>query len=64
MKNSICKILQICRNILKNSIISYQCVSLVVCVFKKVSLKQNKSHCRSLDLHLVFIISAGDGLPK
>ena len=29
--------------------------SLVVFVLKKVLLKQNKSHSRSLDLHLVFI---------
>ena len=35
--------------------------TLVVSVLKKVSLKQNKSHSRSLDLHLVFI---NEGLPE
>ena len=34
---------------------------MVVFVFKKVSLKQNKSHSRSLDLHPVFI---NEGLPE
>ena len=33
----------------------------VVFVLKKVSLKQNKSHTRSLDLHLVFI---NESLPE
>ena len=35
--------------------------TLVVFVLKKVSLKQNKFHSRSLDLHLVFI---NEGLPE
>ena len=37
------------------------CVTVVVLVLKKISLKQNKSHSRSLDLHLVFI---NEGLPE
>ena len=28
---------------------------LVVFVLKKISLKQNKSHSRSLDLHIVYV---------
>ena len=33
----------------------------VVFVLKKVSLKQNKSHSRSLDLHIVYV---NEGLPE
>ena len=37
---------------------------MVVFVLKKVSFKQKKSHSRSLDLYLVFINYANEGLPE
>ena len=43
------------------SSIYLQTATMIVFVLKEVSLKQNKSHSRSLDLHLVFI---NEGLPE
>ena len=36
-------------------------LTVVVFVLKKISLKQNKSHSRSLDLHIVYV---NEGLPE